>query len=223
MNVKLSKLVAREVLIIISILVLDTTLLLIGDHFTTVYSTKVIQHKPPKDLFAGMGILPKPVEILFEAKKRGIVEIPIPENKIDWQRFAILIKEKFPNCKSIDDYTLSEIIVKKYYSTYKDKVNLSEPARRDILVVGKNVKKMISLNAPESDIDTYVKSEGYNPNTFTEQHNAIKYKKVLFLKSFFGIIQNIGLFLLLGIYPIYLVVRLIVWSIKTLRQKEMTK
>lgn len=45
---------------------------------------------------------------------------------------------------------------------------------RDILLVGRNIKKMISMNAPESDIDQYVTEEGYNPATFSEEHNKVK-------------------------------------------------
>ncbi len=49
---------------------------------------------------------------------------------------------------------------------------------RDILIVGRNVKRIIEQNpdpiSREADIDEYVTSEGYNPITFTEAHNKAK-------------------------------------------------
>jgi hypothetical protein len=44
------------------------------------------------------------------------------------------------------------------------------PQQRDINIVAENIKALKSHNAPDTDIDQYIKEEGWNPDTFQQDY-----------------------------------------------------
>jgi len=65
------------------------------------------------------------------------------------------------------------------------------------------------------DFESY-KNDNFLPDAFKIDYLGQKYTLIGHIKNFFS---NMGLFILFLAYPVYLLIRLIVWAVRTLKEK----
>lgn len=174
---KIKRIIAREGLIILGVIMFGISLIYCGNNLKDKYNKFDLLSAKPAEFQNilwddELNYLTTPNVDLFSP-------IPMPKDnqKMSWWKCGEMIKIRFPH--SYDDmgnYELANKFVAKY-PVYKDKVDFNSPSRKQETI-----------------------------------HNLRK-----------NIIENMGKtgwLVMFYSYPLYLLIRFIIWSIRTLRKKE---
>lgn len=183
---KIKKIIAREGLVIMGIIVIGCFILLISSVYPPIPKPKIIYIEQKENIDQDLS-----KDALFLSEDELMSVQGLAQSEQDAIAKMVEFRKKYPEYDDLDNISLAEKLTKKY------------PEYQNVY---KNIKSIYEKMKDKTDEFNFATAK---PSVLLSKKSDIYEKR--------GKISSIGFYFLLFTYPLYLIIRFIIWATKTLK------